>query len=352
MRPAAARRNVSIPLYFWFPVLGSIGLGFFFMNIPPVADQFMTIFGVGYAGLSFFLSAIYWTHSLVQVPAGIFIDRIGAVRSLILCLAICFVCSAAPFLAPDNLWLASLLRLVLGAGTGALFLAMVKVAKILTPPNHIARVQGAQGAAFCCGTMLPYLTLPWAGAYGWVAAYLSGAVFCAVYALTMLRLPRERLRQGPSSATLVQVWAALKIIATSKHIWFLGACHGFAYGSLNTIGNWLPSMLADRKPGTTLEDWAIATSVMLLIGTAARILGGEASRFMPRRVLLCRVVLIIGVFYWAMATATSPLPLLTLAVILAFICGATYASVFTLAIDMAEPAYVATAVGFMNMVAN
>jgi uncharacterized membrane protein len=40
------------------------------------------------------------------------------------------------------------------------------------------------------------------------------------------------------------------------------------------------------------------------------------------------------------------------AVVLAMLCGSTYAAVLTLTIDISHPAYVATAVGFMNMVAN
>ena len=71
-----------------------------FMNIPPVATQFMQLFHVGYSGLSFLLSALFWTHALAQIPAGLIIDRLGILRSLVIATILCTVCSLAAFLAP------------------------------------------------------------------------------------------------------------------------------------------------------------------------------------------------------------------------------------------------------------
>ncbi|CAK7059161.1 MAG: Hexuronate transporter [Desulfovibrio sp.] len=343
---------ISIPIYFWYPILCTFGLGLMFMNIPPVTEQFMDLFGVKYGGLSFFLSAIFWSHSIVQVPAGIFIDRLGALRSLVLCICICAVFSLLPFLAPRSLALAAFSRFALGVGTGALFLVAVKISKILTPPNYITRVQGAQGAAFCLGTMVPYVILPYLGPYGWAASYLLGVVIAAVLALGILKLPRESLGKTSSEGSLGQVWGAVKVIAGSKGIWIIGACHGFAYGTLTTIGNWLPSILADTRPGTVTKDWAIATSIMLLVGTAGRAFGGELPRIAPRGSVIAKAVCLIGVLYLGLAFSHNPLPLIACALVLAFVCGGTYASVFTLTIDISAPIYVATAVGFMNMVAN
>ena len=343
---------MSIPVYFWFPILGSLGLGFISMSAPPVSDQFMNLFSVGYGGLSFFFSAIYWTHSAVQVPAGLLIDRIGTFRSLLVCIAICVIGSLGPLIQPDNLALAIAFRLVLGVSTGMMFLVLVKILQILTPPNHIARTQGAQGAAFCLGTMLPYLTLTHAGALGWLAAYLSGALICVILGVCIFRLPLPQLRANRTTADAAQVRQAIKVICTSRHIWFLGCCHGFSYGSLTTIGTWLPTILADTRAGSTIEDWAVATSAILLIGTAGRIFSGDASRLMPRQNLIRYATLCIGVLYALLALAHSPVFVLIPAVLLALLCGGTYAAILTLTIDSASPAYVATAVGFMNLLAN
>lgn len=322
------------------------------MGIPPVADQFMDLFGVGYGGLSFFFSAIYWTHSACQVPAGLVVDRLGALRSLALCLLILFTGSVAPLLAPGSLVLAVGSRLWVGLGTGTLFLVLVKILNVLTPPSHIGRAQGAQGAAFCLGTMLPYLTLPLAGKGAWLFAYLSGAAFAAVLAILALRLPRQPLSRVRSTGSLSQTWQAVKTISTSRRILFMGCCHGFTFGSLNTLGNWMPSILADIREGSSIEDWAVATSVILLLGTLGRMFSGDAAKLMTRQALISRITFCVGVLFLALAFAGSPVTALVPALLLAGLSGCMYASVFTLTIDISAPSYAATAVGFMNMVGN
>jgi len=168
----------------------------------------------------------------------------------------------------------------------------------------------------------------------------------------MFRLPLAPLRKICSTANAAQVWHAMKVICTSRHICFLGCCHGFSYGSLMTVGTWLPAILADARSGSTIEDWAVATSAILLIGTAGRIFSGDAIRLMPRHSLIRRATLGIGVLYALLALANSPVFVLIPAVLLALLCGGTYAAVFTLTIDSASPAYAATVVGFMNLLAN
>lgn len=343
---------MSVPVYFWYPTLCMLSLGFMFMNIPPVSEQFMGLFGVQYGGLSFFLSSIYWTHSIVQIPAGIFIDRLGALRSLLLCIAICLAFNLLPLYAPESIALAAFSRFFLGIGTGALFLVGVKIGRVLTPPNYIARVQAAQGAAFCLGTMLPYLSLPYLGPYGWAGSYLLSAAFCAALLLGVLWLPRERLGKTSPDGSFARVWGSVRGIATSRAIWILGCCHGFAYGTLNTIGNWIPSILVEARPGTMVRDWAVAASVMLLLGTAGRASGGEIPRMTPRGPFIGKAVFAIGALYLGMAFSHNPIALIACAFALALVCGGTYASITTLTMDIAGPAYVATAMGCMNMVAN
>jgi len=322
------------------------------MSAPPVADQFMSIFNLGYGGLSFFLSSIYLTHSFVKVPAGLLIDRIGAFRALLVCITVCLIGSLGPLIQPDNLAVAILFRLILGMSTGTMFLLFVKIVQILAPPpHHVARAQGAQGAAFCLGNMLPYLTLTHAGASGWLAAYFSGVVFCAILGACLFRLPLAPLKESRATADAVQIRQAMKVILSSKHIWFLGCCQGFFFGSLVTIGNWLPAILTDTRTGSAMEDWAVATSAILLIGTVGRIFSGDVSRLMPRQLLISRAILCIGVLYALLALANSPVFVLLPSVVLAVLCGSTYAAIFTLTIDISPPSYVATAVGFMTMLA-
>lgn len=328
-----------------------MGIGFMFMNIPPVATQFMQLFNVGYGGLSFFLSALFWTHALAQIPAGLLIDRLGILRSLALSTILCTICSLVPFLAPQNLGLAIVMRLVVGMASAMLFLGVVSVVKVLAPPQFLARAQGMQGAAFSLGTMIPYLVLPLFDTQGWVLSYIMVALMPALLLLSLLWVPRASLRQKNVTVANNSVWLSLRTVARSKQLWFLGCCHGFSFGTITALGSWLPSVLADCGQDSKPENWALATGAVLLAGTFARIGGGELGGRSDLHKLLTRLVLGISLLYAAMALMPGPLTTLAVGICLAVCCGGTYAPVFVLTIRATGQGLVATGVGFMATVA-
>ncbi len=343
---------MSIPPYIWYPVLASLGLGFTFMNIPPVADQFMTLFGVGHAGLGLFLSGLYWSHFLSQVPAGIVVDRLGVFRSFLLSFAVTLVVNLIPLLAPDSLMLAIVMRFFLGLAASVMFLSIVKTVSALAPPHKLARAQGIQGASFSLGTMVPYCTLPYMGANAWVYSYLLVAGFAVVATICLFFMPRAELAAARVRTSPQQIWTALKSIPRNKGIWILGCFHGLAYGSFNNLGNWFPSILVDLAPSTTIESWALVASAILLTGTAARAFGGEILRFFTRTQVVGGVVLILSVIHLLSGLSSNPTIVIALGIAMALTAGASYGSIFTLTMGAVAPAYIATAVGFMNMIAN
>ena len=177
------------------------------------------------------------------------------------------------------------------------------------------------------------------------------------------------MRQEPSSASLSfeELLAVLGRVAHNRRLWYIGCCHGFSFGTITARGNWLTVMLADSAKaggqvvavsgGGAAAAWALATSLVLLAGTFARLAGGELGRSMPRHRLLALLAAGIGLFYLLVALACSSWVsnvwlLLGFALPLAMCCGGTYATVFTLTIEVAGASQTATAIGFMSMLAN
>ena len=160
-----------VPVYYWLPALGCLGMGFMFLNVSAVAEQFRSLFCLNYAGLGVFLSAPFWAHTLVQVPAGLVVDRLGTLRTLALSALLCAAGGFVPLLLPHNMVLAVCMRMLIGLATGLLFLSMVSAVKTLCPPAFMSRAQGLQGAAFSLGTMVPFIVLPYFGESGWASMY-------------------------------------------------------------------------------------------------------------------------------------------------------------------------------------
>ncbi len=341
-----------MPIYIWYPSLVGLTLGFAFMNIPPVADQFMVLFGVGYDGLALFLSGLLWSHSLSQIPAGIIVDRVGVFKLLLFTAGLGVVAHILPFFALDNLMLATSARFVLGLCSGLSFLTILKIIGSLAPAGDMAKAQGAYGGAFGFGTMSPYLILPYVGSSGWLWAYvISGSLFALIFVLAFL-LPRDKLPVPKhDQGELIKIEETLGVVFRSKPIWVLGILHGFSYGTMNNLGQWLPSLLADLSK-SVLSHWTLAATAVLFLGSLSRFLSGHVLRFMSRYQAISYTTFFIAVFYLLIGLSDWTWPTLICGLILAYLCGMTYESIFTMGSWVLAPIYMGTALGLLNMVAN
>ncbi|UCF95340.1 MAG: hypothetical protein JSW39_14725 [Desulfobacterales bacterium] len=69
-----------------FALCMRFNLGIIFFNIPPALTQLMGLYEVSCTQISLLISALLWSHALMQVPAGMITDRLGLYRSLLSCL--------------------------------------------------------------------------------------------------------------------------------------------------------------------------------------------------------------------------------------------------------------------------
>ncbi|MDR0882528.1 MAG: MFS transporter [Candidatus Adiutrix sp.] len=338
-------------IYIWYPVLVSMGLGFTFMCIPPLNPQFMALLGVSYDGLAWLLSGLFWTHSLMQLPAGLISDRYSPWRVLVAGLVIALAANILPFINPHSLILATSLRFVLGVGTSLAFLALIKVMITLAPADKVVAIQGFQGAGFSFGFVLPYLILPHLGEEAWPYSYLVSVAFLLAALVAAFFLPRAALQAPPAGRPAGELKGAAFKILTSRPIWFLGIFHGLSYGSLSNLGSWLPSILADLDGRGDPRAWATAAVALLLLGTAGRAFGGQLLAWVSRDRLVNGAVLLICLLYIVLGLAGGAGLALAAALLMALACGSTYGGIFTLAAS-AGGGYAATAMGVMNMIGN
>jgi MFS family permease len=370
-----------MPVYVWYPILASLAVGFAFMNLPPLADDFMAIYGVSYGGLSLLFSALLWSHSLFQIPSGLIVDKFGPHKSLVASSGVAIAANLGPFLAPASLALAIAMRLVLGLCTCLNFLAVLKLIGQLAPPNKIAKYQGYQGGSFCLGTVLPYLCLSFGGGLSWKWAY----GLCAfMYVLVLVASPainekntisvdKSGVRPSakpsvskanasvpsaskPGASKSSASWkglfqTALPEILKSKEIWALGLLHGFSYGTLNNLGQWLPSILSERS-GRPLSFWTATTIAILVIGTLSRSASGLILALASRSAAIIGVVLILAGLYLGLGLSGNLWLALILGFLLAAVSGLNYGPIFNLGALVMPPAYMGTALGFQNMIAN
>lgn len=344
-----------MPPYIWFPTLAGVALGYGFMSIPPVADQFMGIFGVGYAGLGLLLSGLLWSHALSQIPAGLLVDRIGVFHALAAGAGCAVLFNLLPFLAPNSLTLAIAMRFCLGLCTGVIFLSILKILGMLAPPEQMAKAQGFYGGSFGFGTMFPYFTLPYLGDWAWGWSYLITAGLFATTLAAVFFLPREGLRAvRPSPGTVESGPGVRELLArsfASPDIWMLGLMHGLFYGTLNNLGQWLPSILADLA-GNPLKAWTLATTLVLFLGSCSRTLSGYFARLLSRKTAIYVCLFLTFALYGALGLTDGAKTALGMGLCLAVACGLCYGAIFTMGGRVLPAMFMGTALGLLNSLAN
>ncbi len=346
------RGNKALPFHIWYPSLLGLAVGFVFMNMPPVADQFMALYQTGHAGLAFCLSGLLWSHALMQIPAGLAVDRLGAKKTLFLAIAVGAAANLVPFLAPASLRLAFAARFLLGCGTALFIIIGAKMVGVLAPPSRAAAAQGIFGGTFGAGTMLPYLMLSWLGDCAWRYSYIFGFLFFIALLPGAFMLPRNpRLESNAENNGLAGIGRTLRLVLPVRAVWVLGLMHAFSFATLNNLGQWLPSMLADLS-GTDIAVWTLATTFVLLIGSLSRMLSGTALKFVSRAAAINGVLAVVVLFYLCLGLSPWPYATLAAGLVLALLCGLNFGSLFTMGGLAVPPEAMATSLALLNMLAN
>ena len=352
IRRVSFLKALRMPVYIWYPSLGGLSLGFTFMNIPPVADQFMELYSVGYAGLSLLLSATIWAHALFQIPAGLVADRIPPRLAALIACVLATLSALAPLLAPANFTLAFVCRCAAGLCTALLFLAQMKLITLLAPAESQANAQGIYGGMIGFGTMLPYIVLPLFGATGRIWAQILVALLYAATGLALFCVPKVALPEKAADGTQdYTIWHILRTVVFSPTMLAIGMIHGFIYGTLNNTGQWLPSILADLS-GRPIADWALASTLVLLVGSATRLASGTFLRFTTMSKLILTSSFLLSVFYFVLGLVPTPGLAIAAGLTLAVVCSMAYGAVFGLTIKSFSPVYIGVCYGYQTTLAN
>lgn len=236
-------------------------------NVGAVADPLADAYGTSLAVVGLLTTALFVTHLAVQLPAGIWSDRLGPHR---VALAACGAAAAgnAILLLDASIGLAAVGRLVVGVGSGAGFVAGLDLVRA---GGGGPVLQGLYGGATMAGGGLALLVLPpLTDATSWRAAYASGlalAVAAGILVLGVHGLPRI----GRASRGVLRDRALLP----------LGVLQVATFGLVVVAGNWIVPLL-ERSGAASAAAGALG-SFVLLAGIVTRPLGGALAHRWPAR---------------------------------------------------------------------
>jgi MFS transporter, NNP family, nitrate/nitrite transporter len=328
-----------------FALVSGLNFGIIFLNIPPALTTLMNLYGLSYTGASVLMSALLWTHALMQIPAGMLVDRLNLKLSLVLGFGLMACGNLVPAMIP-SFSLAITGRILTGIGSGLSFVSIMKLIALSSSTRMSGTYQAFFAACFSLGSILAYLAIPELLSLGWQWAYLlpgfSSGLLLVIWSFI-------KLGEQPSSVVTPLPLGQLLRIRTG---WILGSYHALSYGSMMTLGNWVPSLLAEVWSQSTANQLVWGGALTMLFGGLGRLVGG----FMVLRFSALGIVngsmVVIAILFGGLYFVQIPMVTLVLALIAVWFASLNFGALFELVSRTVNSASLASAFGFVNFLAN
>ncbi len=359
--PAARMPPTSVAFAVWGLGAGLYLIGFFQRVAPAVITRELTAeFALSAVALGNLSALYFYTYVAVQIPTGVMVDHWGPRRVLtaggLVAAAGTLLFALAPAYA-----LVGLGRLLVGAGVGVAFVAMLKLATHWIPPSRFALVSGLALACGSLGGVSAGVPLRMAvDAFGWRGVMVAAGALTALLAVVTWTFVRDDPRArgyrsfstaAPGARPHHSMLGGIREVFRYRNVWlnFVG-CGAITGPMLAFGGLWGVPFLASQY-GLTTAHAALVTSAMLVAWAVGGPIAGALSDRLRRRKLPLLVGGALAALQWAVLIYIPGLPL---ALVVALMVGLGLASGvvvigFAFCKESAPAALAGTASGVANM---
>jgi MFS family permease len=240
-----AGRSADRAYLAWATVATAYAIAFLQRVSPQsVSLSFMADFSTDAAGVAMLAWSYFWGYTLMQIPAGLLVDRYGVKRVVLFSMLASSLGSAAFALAP-NLFDVFAARLIVACGDALVFTALLKLVALSFKDERFGIMSGiSQVSGYVGGVMA---TTPLAAAvtgFGWRACF----VFIACVGAANLALASLALKPDPvarSAKTLGSVLAASRQSLSQLANWGCAMSFASHFAVVTTLsGVWGIPMVA------------------------------------------------------------------------------------------------------------
>ena len=327
----------------------------FFHRVSPsvMFDHLMRDFAISAALVGNLSACYFYAYAGMQLPVGVMLDRWGP-RLLLAIAGLVAAAGSLIFALSESLLVAYLGRILIGAGSGVVFIATLQLAMQWLPPHRFALVTGLTQAVAMIGAVSGQAPL---GALievtGWRTSMLLGAGLGLVLAIIIwfaARPPEQTVRHGPQGLPPPAVLAGVAVVFRNRQSWLVGLYSAFMSVPMLSFGVlWgVPYLMQVHGLGRAA---AGASASLLLLGWAlgAPSFGWLSDRMGRRRpvMLATTAAALIG---WLSLVAIPSLPLLLIYPLL-FALGIASSSMsltFAVGREVNPPEVSGLAIGFVN----
>lgn len=249
--------------------------------------------------------------AVMQLPAGLLIDRFGVVRLLPAIAALAGL-SAFMFARSDGFVAAILARSLLGAAAAFVTPALASVVRSVAPASRFALMMGIGDMAIGIGGVLGV-----AGgnalenAVGWRTTLIIAAIVAIPIAITLLVwIPRRWFSVPPTSIGEVRTspLAAIKEVISQRTVRIAALVFAVSCGTVCGFGGMWNMKLAEGWAWNEQEATIITASFYVGLAVFSPVAGWLGMRFGSRRTLMVSMWVALPLFlFWLLVPGTWPL---------------------------------------------
>ncbi len=212
---------------------------YFFDNLLNVSPSVMkpelsAIFHLSAADLGVLSSCYLWAYGLMQIPAGILMDKIGPRKLLTSASILCAIGSFC-FASSNSIEVAQIGRILIGIGASFAVVGCSKIASVWFPANKFAFFVGLMvsigmfGAAFGLATVSYIVQI-----FTWRHAMYTGALIAFILSMFMWTIirdfpPTTLNTEHPEELTSIPALEGLKKVLASRQVWVASIYAGLMF---------------------------------------------------------------------------------------------------------------------------
>lgn len=281
------------------------------------AEQFATL------GMLYLLG-----YSLLQIPLGVIVDRIGVKKMSLYSIAMCIV-GALLFGLTQHFWVAQVSRFIIGIGSASAFMCALKYIADHFPPGSRGFLMGATLALGTLGALTAAKSMELLGNYiVWQDLLaISAAIGAVVFALITLLVknPEQDAIARLNHKSFAEIVKSIKGIALTKNIMLYAIVAIGLYTPLSALTDlWGPAFI-EKKFGLDNGEADMASMAMYIGLTIGCILMPWISEKLNRineAIVICSFMVLIVFSSIVYLPPVDKTTLILLLLLLGFFCGA------------------------------
>jgi MFS family permease len=354
----SARLNKILPWLVWGMSSLFVTYQMLLQTAPSVMiNDFEQAFAINAFGVSLLASSFYYPYVLLQIPAGMLIDRMQPRYCLTACLlaiaAVTVVLASA-----HTLNVARVGRILQGVFSAPSVIPALYLAAIWFPSRRFALVAGLTEMIGMSGSALGQMMLaPACGEFGWRVALIGCAMAGLILAGLTWFIIREKTPDDNDesiaevSAHKAHVLRNLLVVISYRQAWISGLFAGLLFSISGAFGAFWCIPYLIHTYGLSLNVAAAASS-MTLFGSAlgAPAIGWLSDKLGLRRLpMILSTVLVLGLMLIILYVPITDLPLLFVLLFCLGFFSSAYVIPYAVVRDIVPANVRGTAMGYTNM---